>query len=404
MRQRFAPKANRPKTPRTLIGRLVALVSLLTFLSGGSALAYPEYNPKLATIVIDASSGQILSAINSDAQRYPASLTKMMTIYLAFEALRDHRITEDELVPISPHAASQEPSKLGLVPGSRITVHQALLGLVTRSANDAASALGELMGGTEDHFAQMMTLRAHALGMTNTVFRNASGLPDPDQVTTAHDMALLARHLIMDFPDQYSLFSTPAFFWHGQMIANHDNLLKSYPGADGLKTGYTDAAGHNLVTSAVRSNVRLIGVVLGASSNPDRDLKMAAMLDEGYTQLDVPLPSTVLAQNTHHSGRFPSLIATAEAATLPYPAAPSQSDPGGWAIQLGRFPTSGSALHVADRAARALSGRPRIERSWLRGRPFYRAEVAGLRESSATAYCRHHLACTVTPADRIASR
>jgi D-alanyl-D-alanine carboxypeptidase len=207
---------------------------------------------RYSSIVVDATSGSVLEEVNADEPRHPASLTKMMTLYLTFEALRDRRISPGQEVPISLHAANMEPTKLGLMPSSRITVEQAILGLVTKSANDAASALGELLGGSEDQFAQMMTLRARALGMSHSTFQNASGLPDPDQWTTARDLAILSRHLINDFPVYYQYFSTPSFVWHRQVIYNHDRMLQSYPGADGLKTGYTEASGHNLVTSALR--------------------------------------------------------------------------------------------------------------------------------------------------------
>jgi D-alanyl-D-alanine carboxypeptidase len=244
---------------------------------------------RYSSIVVDASSGDVLEAINPDQPRHPASLTKMMTLYMAFEALRDRRISLDTLVPVSPHAASMEPTKLGLVPGTHLTVEQAILGMITRSANDAASAMGELLGGTEDRFSQMMTLRARALGMSHTVFVNASGLPDPAQISTARDLAVLSRRLITDFPGYYRYFSTPSFVWHRQVIFNHDTMLKMYPGADGLKTGYTEASGHNLVTSAVRGGVRLIGVVLGAATNGERDIHMAALLDHGFEEEDVPV-------------------------------------------------------------------------------------------------------------------
>ena len=198
-----------------------------------------------------------------------------------------------------------EPSKLGLMPGTRLTVEEAILGLVTKSANDAAAALGELLGGSEDRFAQMMTLRARALGMSHTTFTNASGLPDPDQWTTARDLAILARHLLTDFPGFYPYFSTPSFTFQRRVIFNHDRMLQSYPGADGMKTGYTEASGHNLVTSAVHSGVRLIGVVLGASSNPERDAHMAALLNQGFDQLDVPPERRTTAgeQQDAQSGR-----------------------------------------------------------------------------------------------------
>ena len=175
-------------------------------LNGAAATAAPADGPSY--IVVEADSGEVLAAHQEEAARYPASLTKMMTLYMTFEALRDRRITLDERVPVSLHAASMVPTKLGLLPRTRVTVRECILGMLTRSANDAAAAMGELLGGTEPGFAQMMTLRAHALGMRDTVFRNASGLPDPDQVTTARDMAVLARRLIADFPQDYGYFST----------------------------------------------------------------------------------------------------------------------------------------------------------------------------------------------------
>ena len=267
---------------------------------------------RYSSFVIDAGSGQVLEAAAGDEPRYPASLTKMMTIYMLFEALRDRRVSLEQAVPVSPHAAAMSPSKLGLVPGTYITVEQALLGLVTKSANDAAAALGELLGGDEDRFAQMMTLRARALGMSRTTFRNASGWPDPDQITTARDLSLLARHLIQDYPAEYRYFSVPYFTFHGRYIPNHDRMLQTYPGADGLKTGYIDASGCNLVTSAVRGGVRLIGVVMGASNGAERDSHMAALLDAGFERMGVPISREPL-----YSRAPAGLIAGAALATLP---------------------------------------------------------------------------------------
>jgi len=267
---------------------------------------------RYSSIIVDNASGRVTEAANPDSLRYPASLTKLMTLYMAFEALRDHRIALGQTVPVSGHAASMEPSKLGLLPGTYLTVSDGILAIVTKSANDAACALGELLGGDEDRFAQMMTLRARGLGMTNSTFRNASGLPDPRQTTTARDLALLAHHLLQDFPDFYHYFSEPVFYFHGRAIPNHDRMLQAYEGADGLKTGYTQAAGHNLVTSAMRGGVRLIGVVMGASSNPERDAHMASLLDDGFIQEGVPVVRRPVARF-----HFPSLIASAEASTLP---------------------------------------------------------------------------------------
>ncbi|HKM61516.1 MAG TPA: D-alanyl-D-alanine carboxypeptidase family protein [Acidisphaera sp.] len=267
---------------------------------------------RYASIVMDAGTGAVLSAANADEPRYPASLTKLMTLYLTFEAVRDHRIALTDLVPVSAHAASMSPTKLGLLPGMRLTVEEAVLGLVTKSANDAASALGELLGGDEDRFAEMMTLRARSLGMTHTVFRNASGLPDPDMVSTARDLALLARHLINDFPNDYGYFSTPGFTWHGRLIRNHDHMLQTYPGADGLKTGYTQAAGCNLVTSAQRDGVRLIGVVLGAQTGVERDIHMAQLLDAGFEHEGVPS----IQREPVMTARLPTIIGSAQAAPV----------------------------------------------------------------------------------------
>ena len=273
--------------------------------------AHAQYRGDLSTIVLDDRTGQVLQQNEAGIQRFPASLTKLMTLYMVFQALRDRRITLDEAVPVSEHAASMEPSKLGLLPGTYITVEEAVLALVTKSANDAASALGEMLGGDEGRFGQMMTLQARALGMRDTTFRNASGLPNPEQVTTASDLALLARHLIGDFPEDYHYFSVPEFWFHGRLIPNHDPMLRSYPGADGLKTGFTDAAGCNLVTSAVRGNVRLVGVVLGASNNVQRSAVMTALLNQGFAGegVPVPVPAPDLSPFRRPRHREPVLVA-----------------------------------------------------------------------------------------------
>jgi D-alanyl-D-alanine carboxypeptidase len=363
---------------------------------------------RYSALVMDAATGTVLAAVSADAPRYPASLTKLMTIYMAFEALRDRRITLATPVPVSPHAAAMVPTKLGLPPGSRLTVEQAVLAMVTLSANDAAAAMGELLGGDETRFGQIMTMRARALGMSHTTFRNASGLPDPDQVTCAADMALLARHLIQDFPDQYHYFSTPSFGFHGRTIFNHDRMLQTYPGADGLKTGYIEAAGHNLVTSAVRGSVRLIGVVLGASSNAERDLDMRSRLDDGFQRLDAP--ATVMAS------RFPSLLSRAEAASLPAraprlqladarvahkpPPAPPRPAAARVAVVLGTFATSAAAKHAAVVAARDIDGGDVIVTRIGRGRgAAWRVQMVGMTQAEAAAACafvaRHRSRCAI---------
>ena len=297
-------------------GCVSAVVAMGLLVLAGAARAQIG-SERYSSLVMRAEDGRIVMAVSPDEPRFPASLTKMMTLYMVFEALRDRRIDLRQVVPISVHAASMSPSKLGLVPGNRIDVQQLILGLVTKSANDGAAALGELLGGSEERFAQMMTLRARALGMSRTVFRNASGLPDADQVSTARDLAALARHLIEDYPDQYRYFSVPQFVFRGRVIPNHDRLLQSYPGADGIKTGYTEASGFNLVTSANRGDVRLIGVVLGAARPGERDQHMAALLDNAYQQLGVPIAPTRDAP-----GRL-NLISNAQAAGFAPPVLPS---------------------------------------------------------------------------------
>jgi D-alanyl-D-alanine carboxypeptidase len=338
---------------------------------------------RYSSIVVDATSGDVLEEVNADQPRHPASLTKMMTLYVAFEALRDRRITLDQPVPVSPHAASMEPSKLGLLPGTRLTVEEAILGLVTKSANDAASALGEMLGGSEERFSQMMTLRARALGMGHSTFMNASGLPDPDQWTTARDLAILSRRLINDFPGYYRYFSTPSFAWHRQIIFNHDSMLRTYPGADGLKTGYTEASGHNLVTSAVRGGVRLVGVVLGASSNGERDIHMASLLDRGFEQLDVPI-----ARKTIQMASRLTLVSSARAAE---PVRPAHVSGTNWSVQVGTFSTE-AAAHGAALAARRETdaGEVRVEPVRLRGKTIWRAQVIGLTAADAQDTCSSH--------------
>jgi D-alanyl-D-alanine carboxypeptidase len=356
---------------------------------------------RYSSIIVDATSGDVLEEVNADQPRHPASLTKMMTLYLTFEALRDRRIALDQSVPVSPHAASMEPSKLGLLPGTRLTVEEAILGLVTKSANDAASALSELLGGSEDRFSQMMTLRARALGMSHSTFMNASGLPNAEQWTTARDLAILSRRLINDFPTYYSYFSTPSFAWHRQIIFNHDTMLRTYPGADGLKTGYTEASGHNLVTSAVRGGVRLVGVVLGAGSNGERDIHMAALLDHGFEQMDVPV-----AHKTIQMASRLMLISTAHATEVTR--APHLHALG-WSVQVGTYANEAAARGAATAARReAEAGEVRIEPIRLRGRTIWRAQVTGLSASDAQDTCssRRRGTCLVIrpEAGQLASR
>ena len=233
-----------------------------------------------ASLVIDAGSGRVLSAENADELNYPASLTKMMTLYMTFEALHRGEVSWQTPVPMSKEAARKPPTKLGLKPGDAITVEQAVYGMIIHSANDAAAAMAEKLGGSEAAFAQMMTAKARRLGMTRTVFVNASGLPASQQVTTARDMARLGMALLRDFPQEYRLFSAQSFNFRGRVIRGHNKLMYRYDGMDGIKTGYTNASGFNLVSAVSDGNRRVIGVVLGGRTAKSRDNKMAALLDQ----------------------------------------------------------------------------------------------------------------------------
>ncbi len=270
---------------RTVLSFAVGLVTLV-----GTARA--QFAGHVSSIVLNARTGAVLSEDDADLERYPASLTKMMTLYLTFQALERGTITLDDEMPVSIHASVQAPSKLGLRPGTHLTVEQAILALVTKSANDAACVLGEYLGGgDETRFAAHMTFQARRLGMAHTTFRNASGLPDPDQVTTARDLGVLARSLLRDYPQYYHYFGVRQFAFRRHMIPNHDPLLDVYQGADGFKTGYTELAGHNLVSSAQQGETRLIAVEMGAPSNASRNETMISLLDDGFTKAgQAPLP------------------------------------------------------------------------------------------------------------------
>ncbi|SHH46676.1 serine hydrolase [Bradyrhizobium erythrophlei] len=241
---------------------------------------HESYSPAFSSIIVDGNSGATLSANNPDASRHPASLTKMMTLYLLFERLDAGKMQLDSEMEVSEHASEQAPTKLGLRPGQTIRVEDAIKGLVTRSANDAAVVIAEAIAGDEDDFAKLMTRKARALGMTRTVYRNASGLPDDDQVTTARDQSTLGRAIQDRFPRYYHYFSTAAFNYHGQTIRNHNHLIGSVEGVDGIKTGYTRASGFNLVTSMHRGNRFLIGAVMGGRSGSSRDAIMRNLLAE----------------------------------------------------------------------------------------------------------------------------
>jgi D-alanyl-D-alanine carboxypeptidase len=277
--------------------------------------ASESYSPQFSSIIVDGNSGAVLTSNNPDGSRHPASLTKIMTLYLLFERLESKKMNLDTEMQVSEHASEQAPTKLGLRPGGTIRVEDAIKGLVTRSANDAAVVIAEAIGGDEDDFAKMMTRKARALGMTKTTYRNASGLPNDEQVTTARDQATLGRAIQDRFPTYYRYFSTSVFNYRGQSIRNHNRLLGNVEGVDGIKTGYTRASGFNLVTSMRRGNRHLVGVVLGGRSGGSRDAIMrnllAENLEKGATR------RTVAAITERNPADANADVAEAEAASRP---------------------------------------------------------------------------------------
>lgn len=258
---------------------LVILVSACTTQSVMQTSVRPLQSEKYAAIVVDANTGRVLFEKNSRDARYPASLTKMMTLYLLFEALDAGRVSLDTQIPVSAYAAKRPPSKIGFKPGQTINVRSTILALAVRSANDVAAAVGEYLGGSEERFAAMMTAKARALGMQSTTFRNASGLPDEGQRTTAHDMAILGMALRRHFPHHYHYFSNREFTFAGKVIRGHNNLLGKVVGADGLKTGYIRASGFNLVTSVGRGGRRIVAVVMGGETAKSRDAHMEELIE-----------------------------------------------------------------------------------------------------------------------------
>jgi D-alanyl-D-alanine carboxypeptidase len=249
-----------------------------------------------ADIVVDANSGTVLHSTNPDAQRHPASLTKIMTLYLLFEQLEAGELKLDSQLKVSSEAAGQAPTKLGLKPGSTLAVEDAIKGMVTRSANDAAVVVAEAIAGDEGDFAKLMTRKARALGMSRTVYRNASGLPDDDQITTARDQATLGRAIQERFPRYYKYFSIRSFTFRGNSIGNHNNLLGRVDGVDGIKTGYIRASGFNLVTSVHRGNRYLVAVVMGGGSAGSRDARMRELIQDKIAQASTKRTAPMVAE------------------------------------------------------------------------------------------------------------
>jgi len=404
------------------------VVALLVFAS-------PAWAGRYASIVIDADSGRVLHAANPDERSYPASLTKVMTLYLLFDELESGRVSLDTRYPVSAHASGQAPSKLGLQPGDRISVQDVILALVTKSANDAAVVAAEGIAGSEAAFAERMTQKARALGMSRTTYRNASGLPNPGQMSTVRDQATLARAMISRHAGYYRYFSTRAFAWKGQTITTHNRLMLRYPGADGIKTGYIHASGFNLISSAKRDGQRVIGVVFGGTTGASRDTHMGQLLDKGFARLhsgetvqvaaapaasdDDDLPSLDGVVAAAQGGKaVAKAAAPARAAEKPAKAekadkakaptkvamrAPARrdddddsvgdADPDAWAIQIGAYKDYRPAQRAAAEAKRTL-GRLAAEadidiaKVGRKGHQVYRARLDGFNARQARAACK----------------
>src|SRR5215217_2688588 len=286
-------------------------------------VARESYSPQFSSIIVDGNSGAVLSSNNPDAIRRPASLTKIMTLYLLFERLDAGKMKLDTEMDVSEHASEQAPTKLGLKPGQTLKVEDAIKGLVTRSANDASVVIAEAIAGDETEFAKLMTRKARSLGMSKTTYRNASGLPNDEQLTTARDQATLGRAIQDRYPRYYRYFATSVFNYRGQSIRNHNRLLGNVEGIDGIKTGYTRASGFNLVSSMRRGNRHLVGVVLGGRSGGSRDATMRNLLAEN---LEKGATKRTVAAITERNGSDGTVdVAQADIASRPAETAQSAS-------------------------------------------------------------------------------
>ena len=390
--------------------------------------------PVAAAIVVDMNSGRILHEQASMTPRAPASLTKMMTLYVLFSYLRSGAVSPDTEFVVTPYAARQSPTKLGLKPGATIRAADAVNALVTLSANDAAVTIAENLAGTEGNFARVMTRKAQELGMMSTLFRNASGLPNDQQVTTARDMAILAQHLIRDFPEYYGCFQTKYFTYRGHRYRNHNRLLFGYQGTDGIKTGYTRASGFNLTASVKRGKKHLVAVVLGGKTGAQRDTATRALLDKYFPEASTGKPKPLVA---HARPPLPErkkpvfamaaaapkiALASAEEGDRSDPADTSRSRPsllgspastnprvaGAYHVQVGAFTSQVEAENrlgkVQQRAVKLLEGHLPFTATFIKGdTEWYRARFAGFSQDDARSTCtalkKMSLDCAVMTAE-----
>ena len=397
-----------------MVSRLLTLLAV--GLSFGIAASPAVGAERYAAFVADVETGEVLHARRADAQRYPASLTKMMTLYMVFEAVENGDIALDDPITASAEAASRPASRLGLRAGQTLSVEDAVRALVIRSANDVAVAVAEHLAVSEAAFAEAMTERARALGLENTVFRNASGLPDANQRTTARDMAQLGYALKRDFPQYYSYFAEEAFGWNGRRYHGHNTLLSRVDGVDGLKTGYIRASGFNIAVSAERSDRRLIAVVMGGASASVRDAHAEELIEAAFAALDARSQSRIIAmadaprlnpireQEQMTAELLTLMRPTAMGSSVSAPAAevviadePARlsASAESWTVQVGAFASQAAASarleSVADLAAvHALAlgaAEPRIERVERGGRVLWRARFTGLGADAARSAC-----------------
>jgi D-alanyl-D-alanine carboxypeptidase len=354
---RLAASGRRARRLGAMLATLLAL-----WLAAGEAAA----NSREAALVLDANTGRVLYESNADEPRFPASLTKMMTLYMLFGEIEAGRMSYATRIKISEHAAGQAPSKLDLDPGEEITAINAIKALITKSANDIAAAVAEHIGGTESQFARMMTERARQIGMTRTTFRNASGLPDPDQVTTARDMITLGLRLYDDHQKHWSLFSTRFFAYEGNTYRNHNTMLGTYEGTDGIKTGYIRASGFNIVTSVQRGGKHVMVAVFGGASAASRNLTARNLLDRALLRASpqrTRRPAPMLVAQARPVTRPPVVRPAVEPrgpAVAAVPAAPAPVPPRPVAVERPRPPRpaavveAGSQPGAQDRAALAM--------------------------------------------------
>ncbi len=377
---------------RTGKERFVVLVVLLLLFS----LANPaQANPRHAAIAVDANTGEVLHTSNADASRYPASLTKMMTLYMLFEAIEQRKLNLGSRLRVSAHAAAMPSTNINLRSGDTISVREAIPALIVRSANDVAAVVAEALGGTESNFGRMMTDKARKLGMRSTTFRNASGLPNNEQKTTARDLATLSSRLIKDFPQHYHYFSTQSFSYKGVTYNTHNRMVRNTKGVDGLKTGFIRASGFNVATSAKRGNRRVIAVVMGGQTAVARDQQMAQLLDRSFSRSG----KTQRAEASMLEPESDSLLEKspdpiviqqiAQPVVYVEPERIASMNSNNWEVQIGSYLAHDRAQAQAQAVTRWVTGEVVITETEISNRRLYRARLIGLQESQARAACQN---------------